>query len=123
MQHHGVSTMDIYKVFFEYSFNPFLRIIFVLNSLKFYLSLGRYFGYYSNYPLDWYKTPQFILGSYIFFLGMIINIHSDHILRNLRKPNEKSYKIPYGGFFKYVSCKYITLFQSMIPNYLTIFLF
>lgn len=34
---------------------------------------------------------------------MAINIHSDHILRNLRKPGEKDYKIPKGGFFKYVS--------------------
>lgn len=37
---------------------------------------------------------------------MMINIHSDHILRNLRKKNEKGYKIPRGGLFEYVSCKY-----------------
>ena len=39
----------------------------------------------------------------MFFLGMAINIHSDHILRNLRKPGEKGYKIPRGGMFDYVS--------------------
>ncbi|KAK7929507.1 hypothetical protein WMY93_005902 [Mugilogobius chulae] len=33
-------------------------------------------------------------GVFIFALGMILNIHSDHILRNLRKPGETSYKIP-----------------------------
>lgn len=66
--------------------------------------LGRYFGYYSNYPFNWYKTPQFIIGTIIFLIGMIINIHSDHILRNLRKNNEKGYKIPRGGLFEYVSC-------------------
>jgi len=32
-----------------------------------------------------------------------VNNHSDHILRNLRKPNETGYKIPYGGLFNYVS--------------------
>ena len=32
----------------------------------------------------------------MFVAGMIINIHSDHILRNLRKPGETGYKIPRG---------------------------
>jgi hypothetical protein len=29
-------------------------------------------------------------------MGMFINIQADHILRNLRKPGEKGYKIPKG---------------------------
>ena len=33
----------------------------------------------------------------MFLSGMAINIHSDHILRNLRKPGEKGYKIPKGN--------------------------
>lgn len=32
----------------------------------------------------------------VFFVGMTINIHSDHVLRNLRKPGETGYKIPRG---------------------------
>ncbi|XP_008933929.1 PREDICTED: 3-oxo-5-alpha-steroid 4-dehydrogenase 1-like, partial [Merops nubicus] len=36
-------------------------------------------------------------------IGMAINIHSDYILRNLRKPGETGYKIPRGGMFEYVS--------------------
>ncbi|KAJ8246153.1 hypothetical protein GJAV_G00264220 [Gymnothorax javanicus] len=39
----------------------------------------------------------------LFLLGMAINIHSDHILRNLRNPGEVTYKIPRGGMFEYVS--------------------
>lgn len=35
-------------------------------------------------------------GSCMWFLGFIINIHSDHILRNLREPGETGYKIPRG---------------------------
>ncbi|KAJ6661375.1 hypothetical protein lerEdw1_015003 [Lerista edwardsae] len=35
--------------------------------------------------------------------GLLINIHSDHILRNLRKPGETGYKIPRGGMFEYVT--------------------
>ncbi|XP_072526501.1 3-oxo-5-alpha-steroid 4-dehydrogenase 2b [Salminus brasiliensis] len=44
-----------------------------------------------------------LIGMLIFFTGMAINIHSDHILRNLRKPGEIAYKIPRGGMFEYVS--------------------
>lgn len=36
------------------------------------------------------------LGSILFYLGMAINIHSDSILRNLRKSGETTYKIPRG---------------------------
>jgi len=36
------------------------------------------------------------LGIALFISGMVINIHADHILRNLRKPGETGYKIPQG---------------------------
>ncbi|RLV98648.1 hypothetical protein DV515_00010526 [Chloebia gouldiae] len=39
----------------------------------------------------------------LFLLGMGINIHSDLLLRQLRKPGEVTYKIPQGGLFTYVS--------------------
>lgn len=44
------------------------------------------------------KTCVFSLfaGFLLFVTGFAINIHSDHILRNLRKPGEIVYKIPYG---------------------------
>ena len=44
------------------------------------------------------KTVFFISGSILFFAGMAINIDSDNILRNLRKPGETAYKIPTGEF-------------------------
>ncbi|NWI68368.1 S5A2 dehydrogenase, partial [Todus mexicanus] len=43
------------------------------------------------------------LGLLLFLLGMGINIHSDLLLRQLRKPGEVTYKIPQGGLFTYVS--------------------
>ncbi|XP_069811348.1 3-oxo-5-alpha-steroid 4-dehydrogenase 2 [Dendropsophus ebraccatus] len=55
------------------------------------------------YPKDWYMDIRFQLGVVMFFLGMGINIHSDQILRKLRKPTEVSYKIPQGGMFNFVS--------------------
>lgn len=44
-----------------------------------------------------------LLGFLFFIFGMGINIHSDYLLRNLRKPGESGHKIPRGGFFNYVS--------------------
>ena len=41
------------------------------------------------------------LGSALWLIGMLINIHSDHVLRNLRKPGETGYKIPRGMYWKW----------------------
>ncbi|CAG9531626.1 unnamed protein product [Cercopithifilaria johnstoni] len=43
------------------------------------------------------------IGTLTFIIGMMINITSDSILRNLRQDGKSGYKIPYGGLFKYVS--------------------
>lgn len=56
-----------------------------------------------QYTLAWLTTPQFIVGTVMFFAGMVINLHSDHIVRNLRKPGDTKHYIPRGGMYKYVS--------------------
>ncbi|ELT93041.1 hypothetical protein CAPTEDRAFT_153061 [Capitella teleta] len=56
-----------------------------------------------RFPAQWTTQPCFILGSVAFVFGLVINVHSDHILRSLRKPGETAYKIPRGGMFDYVS--------------------
>ncbi|GAA6097597.1 3-oxo-5-alpha-steroid 4-dehydrogenase 1 [Tachysurus ichikawai] len=63
----------------------------------------RYLSQYADFPQGWVSHPCFITGSCLWFLGWIINLHSDHILRNLRSPGETGYKIPRGGAFEYVS--------------------
>ena len=49
-----------------------------------------------------------VLGVALFLTGFAINVHSDAVLRRLRKPGETGYAIPYGGLYRWVSC----------PNYL-----
>ena len=51
----------------------------------------------------WLSDPRFILGIIVFFTGYAINQQSDAILLNLRKPGESGYKIPRGGFYRWVS--------------------
>lgn len=55
------------------------------------------------YELSWLTTPQFIIGTLIFFAGMLINIHSDYVIRNLRKPGDTRHYLPKKGMFKYVT--------------------
>ncbi|MBR5436185.1 MAG: DUF1295 domain-containing protein [Muribaculaceae bacterium] len=55
------------------------------------------------YSPEWLCTPQFIIGTLIFIAGMAINIHSDHIIRHLRRPGDTRHYIPRGGMFRYVS--------------------
>ncbi len=55
------------------------------------------------YTVEWLTTPQFIIGTIIFIIGMVINLHSDYIIRHLRKPGDNAHYIPMGGMFKYVS--------------------
>lgn len=55
-------------------------------------------------PID----APFVAGVAVFAFGFVLNLHSDHVLRSLRKPGETGYKIPYGGGYRLVSA----------PNYL-----
>jgi 3-oxo-5-alpha-steroid 4-dehydrogenase 1 len=85
----------------------------VLQAVLFNVVNGSINGYYLGsikpyYAADYWLEWNFILGIALFALGVYINIQSDNILLNLRKPGESGYKIPYGGMFRYVSS----------PNYL-----
>lgn len=61
-----------------------------------------------TYAADWLADPRFLIGLFMFLVGMAINQHSDWILLHLRKPGETGYKIPRGGLYRFVSC----------PNYM-----
>ena len=59
-------------------------------------------------PVSWLYSPQFLVGALIFIAGLALNLHSDALLRRLRRDGDSGYKIPHGGLFRWVSC----------PNYL-----
>ncbi len=80
----------------------------VFNSLNGFLN-GYAFAH-SEHLLTtaWLQSPYFIGGIVLMVIGLSINIHSDWVLKKLRAPGEKGYKIPHGGLYRWVS----------VPNYL-----
>ncbi|MBY8984791.1 MAG: DUF1295 domain-containing protein [Candidatus Lokiarchaeota archaeon] len=75
----------------------------IFNSINAYIQAKWIYTLSPDYSPSWIVHPLFITGILIFCCGFIINLHSDHIVRNLREPGEYDYKIPYGGMFRYVS--------------------
>lgn len=57
----------------------------------------------ADYYTDWFAKPFIYLGGAVFLAGMAINLHSDHIIRHLRRPGDSRHYIPRGGMFRYVS--------------------
>ena len=46
---------------------------------------------------------QSLFGIAIFFLGMGINLHSDNVIRHLRKPGDTNHYLPAEGLYRYVT--------------------
>ena len=77
----------------------------IFNLINSYM-IGGWLFYVSpdgSYPVSWLWSPQFIIGTIVFFAGMAINIQSDYIIRHLRKPGDTAHYIPKGGMFRYVT--------------------
>ena len=89
----------------------------VFNVINAYL-IGGWLFYVSptdEYPASWLISPKFIIGTVVFFAGMAINIHSDHIIRHLRRPGDRRHYIPKGGMFRYVtSANYLGEFTEWV---------
>lgn len=95
LQIRGNGTMPLSIILMGALFNT-------LNALMqggwiFYLSPAEY------YPSSWLGSLPFLFGTAVFFYGMAVNIRSDSIIRNLRKPGDTAHYLPKGGMFKYVT--------------------
>ncbi|KAI3362641.1 hypothetical protein L3Q82_001719 [Scortum barcoo] len=55
---------------------------------------GHYLLHCAQFDDGWSADYRCKTGLLLFYTGMAINIHSDYILRNLRKPGEEVYRIP-----------------------------
>lgn len=77
----------------------------VFNCINGYI-IGGWLFYVSPagmYGVSWLWSAPFVCGVLLFAAGMAVNLHSDHIIRSLRKPGDKGHYIPYGGMYRYVT--------------------
>jgi 3-oxo-5-alpha-steroid 4-dehydrogenase 1 len=83
---------------------------FVFNLANSYLNGRWLFSLGPVHAPTWLTDPRFFAGAALFFAGFAIHVHSDHVLRSLRRPDDPpgAYRIPEGGLFRWVSA----------PNYL-----
>jgi 3-oxo-5-alpha-steroid 4-dehydrogenase 1 len=105
---HYLNRAFIYPLRMKNSERPMVFTVVVMgmffNSVNGLLN-GRYLNLFAyRYPPEWLLDIRFITGVVLFFLGMVINLHSDGILRSLRSETASGYRIPRGGAFQFVSC-------------------
>lgn len=91
----GHNRMPLIIILFGWIFN--VANAFIQGAWIFHISPA------GTYTVDWLYTPQFIVGVVIFFIGLVINLNSDYIIRHLRKPSDTRHYIPHGGMYRYVS--------------------
>lgn len=58
-----------------------------------------------RYEMGWsyFSQPYTWLGVLMFFLGMGINLHSDRVIRHLRKPGDNNHYLPVKGMYRYIT--------------------
>jgi hypothetical protein len=81
-----------------------LLLAFLFNLVNGYLNGYYLFNQSGGYALSWLWDPRFLIGFLIFLAGFVINRWADEVLRSLRQPGEKGYKIPYGMLYQWISC-------------------
>ena len=59
-------------------------------------------GLYADGWAYWLR-PNALPGALLFFAGMFINLHSDYVVRHLRKPGDTKHYLPAKGLYRYVT--------------------
>lgn len=91
----GNSPMPVSIILMGASFNTINA--FLQGGWLFYIAPADY------YPTTWLSSLPFMAGACLYVVGMFINIQSDGIIRNLRKPGDTKHYMPKTKCFKRVS--------------------
>lgn len=79
----------------------------VFNVLNGMMQAGGLFYFNEYVPtgigLNYLSEPYALVGLALFFVGMWINLHSDQVIRNLRKPGDTRHYLPQKGMYRYVT--------------------
>ena len=100
MKIRGGKPTAISAMFFAFVFtaiNGYFQSLGLLMYYEYYIFIDDSNGYIN------FNCIRLFGGIFLWFTGFMINKQSDDILRNLRKPGEKGYKIPRGGMFEYIT--------------------
>lgn len=64
-----------------------------------------YFAPDGAYAGGWryFLQPHAWIGVLLFLTGMVINLHSDHVIRHLRQPGDTGHYLPDRGLYRYVT--------------------
>jgi 3-oxo-5-alpha-steroid 4-dehydrogenase 1 len=95
----GKNKMPLRVMFMGITFN-------VLNAMMqgWWLFFESYKMPVDQYVNTWLTSAPFLIGTALFLLGFIINLHADHIIRHLRKtPDDTKHYLPKGGLFNRVT--------------------
>lgn len=55
------------------------------------------------YTAAWFGQPLSVAGLFLFFIGMAVNLHSDHVIRNLRPAGDTRHYLPQKGMYRFVT--------------------
>jgi 3-oxo-5-alpha-steroid 4-dehydrogenase 1 len=105
---HYANRSVLYPLRMKHGERPMVLSVAVMglffNFVNAYLN-GTYLNLFGDrYGLTWILDPRFLIGIALFAGGMLINLHSDGILRRMRGEVSEGYRIPRGGAFELVSC-------------------
>ena len=77
----------------------------VFNVLNGAMQAGGLFVFNDGMPagVSCLLEPHAVAGLALFFAGMGVNLHSDHVIRCLRKPGDTRHYLPQKGMYRYVT--------------------
>jgi protein-S-isoprenylcysteine O-methyltransferase Ste14 len=109
---HYVDRSFLYPLTIRISSKPFPLAVLIaglaFNIMNAYLNSNYILMNTPKYAELWLYDMRFLAGLGLFFVGFIVNRHSDYILHLTRRTWKQEYGIPQGGFYRWISC----------PNYL-----
>lgn len=96
----------IFETYFVHVFgHATMPIRNLFKNCSYYYGFAAYVAYFVNHPK--YTAPNEMQSIICFALAMLCqfsNLRCHVILKNLRKPGERGYKIPSGFLFNYITC-------------------
>jgi len=109
---HYVDRSFLYPLTIRISSKPFPLAVLIaglaFNIMNAYLNSTYILMNTPKYAELWLYDMRFLAGLGLFFVGFIVNRHSDYILHLTRRTSKQEYGIPQDGFYRWISC----------PNYL-----